>query len=244
VVQYIYDSHYEGADAVAAYVEQWKTLKGLVDEQRYDQVLAQLQYQAGQAIVWRDAVTTWFQKASNIADAKGRVGHHPGRFEAEAMALQGYTVRAFGPPPPGEPPPAPVQPPPGATPGRGAFTPAPVPLEDASGGKIVTCPAATTCVASMKYDGAAGWYSLNVEYFDLPSGVSHYRVWVGQQVVDEWAADSRMPARRLDSSSSTRRVIPGIALRPGDEIRIEGKPDGPEAAALDYLEILPDKIPR
>ena len=63
VIQYIYDSHYEGAEAVAGYVQQWKTLKGLVDEQRFNQVLAQLRYQAGQAIVWRDAVNTWFQKA-------------------------------------------------------------------------------------------------------------------------------------------------------------------------------------
>ncbi len=30
--------------------------KGLVDEQRYHEVLAQLEYQAGQAVVWRDAV--------------------------------------------------------------------------------------------------------------------------------------------------------------------------------------------
>jgi hypothetical protein len=32
-------------------------------------------------------------------------------------------------------------------------------------------------------------------------------------------------------------VVPGIALRPGDEIRIEGMPDGGETAALDYIEI-------
>jgi alpha-glucuronidase len=241
VIQYIYDSHYEGADAVAGYARQWKALKGLVDERRYNEILTQLQYQAGQAIVWRDAVNTWFQKASKIDDAKGRVGHYPGRFEAEAMELQGFTVRAFGPPPPGETPPAPVQPPAAAGPGRGGLTPAPVPEEDASGGKIVTCPTGSTCTAGMKYDGAAGWYTLNVEYFDLPIGVSHYRVWVDQQLVDEWAADLRLPARRLDSSSSTRRVIPGIALRPGDEIRIQGFPDGAESAALDYLEILPDK---
>ena len=44
---------------------------------------------------------------------------------------------------------------------------------------------------------------------------------------------------RVDSSSSTRRTIAGIALRPGDQIRIEGIPDGGETAALDYLEILP-----
>ena len=56
VIQYLYDSHYEGAEAVAGYVRQWKSLTGLMDEQRYREVLAQLEYQAGQAVVWRDAV--------------------------------------------------------------------------------------------------------------------------------------------------------------------------------------------
>jgi alpha-glucuronidase len=238
VVQYIYDSHYEGADAVAAYARQWQALKGLVDERRYNEILTQLQYQAGQAIVWRDAVNTWFQKASKIADAKGRVGHYPGRFEAEAMELQGYVVRAFGPPPQTAVPAAPAAP----GPGRGGFTPPATPEEDASGGKIVTCPAGSTCSASLTYAGAAGWYTLNVEYFDLPSGVSKYRVFVGTQLIDEWSADLRLPSRRMDAGASTRRVIPGVALRPGDQIRIEGKPDGNELAPLDYVEILPDKM--
>jgi len=34
-------------------------------------------------------------------------------------------------------------------------------------------------------------------------------------------------------------VIPKVALRPGDSIRIEGKPDGSETAALDYIEVQP-----
>jgi hypothetical protein len=46
-----------------------------------------------------------------------------------------------------------------------------------------------------------------------------------------------VPARRMDSSASTRRTITGVSLRPGDLIRIEGAPDGREAAALDYVEI-------
>ena len=242
VIQYIYDSHYQGAEEVAAYVQQWKSLQGLVDEQRYRQVLAQLQYQAGQAIVWRDAVNTWFQTNSKIADAKGRVGHYPGRFEAEAMELQGYVVRPFGPvpgaPAPAAPPAAPVA----GGPGRGGFAAPAIPEEDASGGRIVTCPAGSTCSASMKYAGDAGWYTLNVEYFDLPSGISQYRVFVGKQLVDEWSATLQLPSRRTDAGASTRRVITGVALRPGDEIRIEGKPGGNELAPLDYVEIQPDKM--
>jgi alpha-glucuronidase len=51
-----------------------------------------LNYQAGSAIVWRDAVTRWFIKESGIPDALGRVDHYPSRIEAESMTLTGYTV--------------------------------------------------------------------------------------------------------------------------------------------------------
>ena len=210
VIQYIYDSHYDGAEAVAGYVREWKALRGLVDERRYGEVLAQLAYQAGQAEVWRDAVTEWFRRESGIADAQGRVGHYPGRYEGEAMHLDGYQVRDV------------------------------VPAEDASGGKAVVCEAAE-CSASMKFDGAAGWYTLRVEYFDQRNGASHFVLRIAGQLVDEWTADLMLPTTKLDSTSSTRRAIHGVALRPGDEIRVEGRPDGGEPAALDYIEIVPEK---
>jgi hypothetical protein len=181
--------------------------KGRVDDQRYGEVLAQLEYQAGQAQVWRDAVATWFLRASGIPDAQGRVGRYPGRFEAESMALQGFTVADV------------------------------VPWEAASGGKAVVC-AAAQCSATLRFDGAPGWYTLHVQYFDLPAGVARFRALVANQVVDNWAAADHLPARKIDGSASVRRVIPGIALRAGDGIRIEGVPDGGDPAALDYIEIL------
>ncbi len=207
IIQYLYDAHYAGAEAVAGWVRQWQTLRGRVDDRRYREVLAQLEYQAGQAIVWRDAVNDWFHRASGIADAQGRVGHHPGRYEAEAMQLEGYAVRDV------------------------------TPWEGASGGKGVAC-AAARCAASMRFEGAAGWHTIGVQYFDQMNGVSRFRLLVGGQTIDEWAADKTgVPARRMDSSASTRRMIAGVALRPGDEIRIEGVPDGGEPAGLDYIEI-------
>ena len=112
VIQSLYDSHYEGAEAAANYVRQWRKLQGLIDERRYREVLAQLEYQAGQAEVWRDAVVNWFLKTSGIPDEKGRAGKHPGRVEAESMQLEGYT-------------PVPV-----------------TPWEAASGGMAVSCPIA------------------------------------------------------------------------------------------------------
>jgi alpha-glucuronidase len=206
VVQFLYDTHYEGAAKVAEYVRQWKTLKPLVDEQRYREVLAQLEYQAGQAVVWRDAVARYFHKMSGIADAKGRVGNYPGRVEAEAMQLAGYAPRDI------------------------------VPWEAASGSKFVAC-AGGPCSTTMKFDGVAGWYTLTVQYFDMPTGEAKFRVLVGKQVVDEWRGTDRNPARRIDAGASTRRVIAGVALRPGDEIRIEGTPDRGDPAALDYVEV-------
>jgi len=56
-------------------------------------------------------------------------------------------------------------------------------------------------------------------------------------VIAEWTAADRVPTRKIDSSSSALRVIEGIPLKAGAEIRIEGTPDGGETAALDYLEI-------
>jgi alpha-glucuronidase len=208
VIQYLYDSHYAGYQAVEQYVRDWQSLEGLVDEHRYSQVLTQLRYQAGQAEVWRDAVSNWFRRESGIPDSKGRVGHYPGRTEAEAMKLEGYTVAAI------------------------------TPWEGASGGKGVTCPAAR-CSASFQFRGKPGWYTVCVEYFDTDNGASHFTLSVEGQVVDQWVADLHLPTRKMDSSSSTRRQIRGVALRPGDEIRIAGAPDGEETAGLDYVEILP-----
>jgi len=208
VIQYIYDSHYEGAEAVERYVREWKSLRGHIDGERYRGVLAQLQYQAGQAEVWRDAVTNWFQRESGIADDEGRVGHYPGRVEAEAMQLDGYVVHDVAP------------------------------WEGASGGKAVECEA-QACTATAQFHGAPGWYTVRVEYFDQNNGVAHFRVRLNEQLINEWAGSNNIPTKKVDSSSSTRRSIPGIALRPGDTIRIEGLPDGGDVAALDYIEIVP-----
>ena len=82
VIQHIYDSHYQGAEQAQHYVHQWESLKGRIDDERYAAVLARLEYQAGHAIVWRDAICTWFRRMSGIADAEKRVGNYPDRTEA------------------------------------------------------------------------------------------------------------------------------------------------------------------
>jgi alpha-glucuronidase len=206
VIQHIYDTHYTGAQEAAAFVSQWKSLKGLVDEQRYKEVMEHQEYQAGYAQVWRDAVCNWFLRTSGIPDAKGRAGHFPGRTEAESMQLQGYQAEDVKP------------------------------WEAASASKAIRC-AAPPCIAGFRYEGEEGWRDIAVQYFDQNDGVSRFRLWIQGQLVEEWAADDTLPTRRIDAHSSTRRTVTGLRLRPGDQIRIEGVPDGGEGAPLDYVEI-------
>jgi alpha-glucuronidase len=210
VIQHIYDSHYEGAEAAAGYARQWKSLAGRIDEQRYREVLARLEYQAGHAEVWRDAVNTWFLRTSGIPDRLGRAGTFPGRYEAEAMERTGYAEAAV------------------------------TPWEAASGSKAVVCEDTVRgCSASLAFDGASGRYEIRVRYFDQNDGVSRFRLYRRDQLLDEWRADDTLPTRRIDAHSSTRRVVSGVALRLGDVLRVEGLPHGGERAALDYIEILP-----
>ena len=209
VIQHIYDSHYQGAERAADYVRQWKSLQGRVDDERYAAVLARLEYQAGHAIVWRDAICNYFLRLSGIPDARGRAGNHPDRIEAEAMQLQGYLPVDVNP------------------------------WENASGGKAVECTQSQGCSATFRFTRNAGWYALDVQYFDQNNGESRFRVLVNGQVVDEWVANDHLPATKIGGDSSTRRRITGLALRPGDQIRIEGIPDRDEHAPLDYVELHP-----
>jgi hypothetical protein len=95
----------------------------------------------------------------------------------------------------------------------------------------------------MTYQETAGLNDLRVRYFDQNNGNARYRVLVNGQTVDEWIASDHVPSQKLDSSTSSRRVIPGLMLRPGDVIRAEGTPDGGETAALDYIELVRRETP-
>jgi alpha-glucuronidase len=210
VIQHIYDVHYEGARDAARLVEQWQSLEGRIDDERYQAVLARLRYQAGHAKVWRDAVCTWFLHKSGIADNEGRVGNYPNRFEAEALEREGYE-------------PLNVQPWETASGGQCAQ------LEDPSGKGAI----------NMKYDGKPGWFNVSVSYFDENDGASKFRLLVAGQIVDEWNADDTLPDNKPNGHTSTRREALRVALRPGDVIRIEATANGGERAAIDYLEIDP-----
>jgi alpha-glucuronidase len=210
VIQHIYDSHYQGARDAARLVNKWKALKDRVDDQRYREVLEHLEYQAGHAIVWRDAICNWFMYKSGITDDEGRVGNHPNRFEAESMQLEGYEPQNV------------------------------TPWETASGGQCAQSIAPNgRGTLSLEYKGEPGRYDLSVQYFDENDGESQYRLLVAGQEVDRWTADGSLPDDKPSGHTSTRHTSRGIDLRPGDQIRIEATAEGDERAAVDYLTIEP-----
>jgi alpha-glucuronidase len=209
VIQYLYDSHYDGAAEAAEFVREWEGLEGKIDPALYNDMHARLEYQAGHAIVWRDAVTQYFLKLSGIPDERGRAGHYPNRLEAEDARLTGYRVIDV------------------------------TPWEDASGGKAVACEGQLGCSAEWTWKGAAGGYDIAVQYFDLQGGVAHFTLSINGQERISWAANAVLPSRRPNGDNSTRFTAHDVALKPGDAIRVEGVPDGTDRAALDYVEIEP-----
>jgi alpha-glucuronidase len=211
VAQYVYDAHYDGAATAQTYVPRWQMLKGLIDDERYNKTLNLFTYQAGHAIVWRDAVTKWFQKESSIPDKQGRVGNYPNRIEAENMTAEGYT-------------PVDVK-----------------PWETASNSKAAVCNQPAGCTLTTTLNKPAGTYSIVVQYFDYWSGKSHFTLDLNGQPIGNWIADDTLPPVRAENEpngdTSTRITFLNIPLKPGDTLTIHGTPDNTELAPVDYIEI-------
>jgi alpha-glucuronidase len=209
IIQTIYDLHYQGADDAAGLVQQWQTLHRLIDYDRYNQTLTLLEYQAGHAIVWRDAVNRWFAKISGIPDDNGRIDHDPNRITASQMQRDGYT-------------PVDV-----------------TPWESATDGKAWVCKDRAACTATAHLDRSAGAYDIAVQYFDFRQGASTFQLLLNHKQIARWTANNMLPGQAPNGDTSTRYTLHGVPLRPGDVLTIEGHPDDTEPAPIDYIEIVP-----
>ncbi|KAL1854074.1 hypothetical protein VTK73DRAFT_8812 [Phialemonium thermophilum] len=219
VIQHFYNAHYAGAETAATFPARWASLRGKVDSDRYDAVLRRLIYQAGHAIVWRDAINEFYRNKSSIEDERGRVGHHPWRVEAEDMTLAGgYSVVDV------------------------------TPFETASGFRAVVATkngSAATATTTLRFPD--GTYDLVVGYFDQANGRSRWAAYLNDKLVGSWVGDgedwlSHEHSTHLDGHSATRVRFPGVKVRKGDVLRVEGTPDGGEMAPLDYVALLPDGV--
>jgi alpha-glucuronidase len=111
------------------------------------------------------------------------------------------------------------------------------PWETAGGGRAVTCPGPSSCVASFRFDGAACRYTITVRYFDENDGRARFALRVGSRALDAWTADDTLPTKEPNGHSSMWRVTHDVDLVPGDTIAVEGTPDDGEHAVLDYIEL-------
>lgn len=211
LIQYIYDTHYWGARAAAEQIPAWESLHGRVPDATYDEVLKRFKFQAGDAIVWRDAITRWFARKSGIPDDLHRVGNYPNRIVAEDMTLEGYTPVNV------------------------------TPWETASHGKAVVCKGRAECSASFVWNKPDGWYDIAVAYYDFQKGASHYTLDADGRAIDKWTADAALPDNRINGNTATRRTVDNVALHRGDVVKLIGRPDDGEPAPVDYIAVTPSE---
>ena len=72
LIQYIYDSHFEGEAEAEQLAADWNSLKDVVDPEVFARVAERFELQVANAKEWRDQVNSYFFRKSDIADEKGR----------------------------------------------------------------------------------------------------------------------------------------------------------------------------
>ena len=218
VIQHFYNAHYAGAATAQTFVPQWESLKGKVDDQRFNEVLFRQVYQAGHSIVWRDAISEYYRNLSGIQDDAKRVGSHPYRIEAENMQLSGYKPYDVNP------------------------------FEMASNfTAIITTSNNTAGTAQTTLQYPSGTYDLAVGYYDLIGGKSNWQVELNGQQLGQWIGNNEdtlghAPSTFLDGHSATRITFRGVKIQEGDMLKITGTPNGIEPAPIDYVAVLPPGV--
>lgn len=72
VLQYIYDTHFEGAEEAQKMLETIRGLKDSLSEERYNRLVERFELQAKNAVEWRDQINTYFYRLTEIPDEHGR----------------------------------------------------------------------------------------------------------------------------------------------------------------------------
>jgi len=217
VIQHFYDAHYQGAANAQTFPKRWATLKGKIDDERFEDVSFRLNFQAGHSIVWRDSITSFYYNTSGIPDNAGRVGPHPNplRIEAETMTLDGYMIYPVAP------------------------------FEAASNQTaIVTSSNTTAGTASTTLQFPSGTYDLVVAYYDMYAGQATWEVSLNNVPLGKWIGNNEdrlfhEQSRYVDSQTATRITFPGVKVKKGDSLKIVGTPNGLENAPIDYVALLP-----
>lgn len=75
VLQHIYDTHFEGAEEAAQFLEIVEGLKDELPPEVYERLVQRHTHQKWHAAEWRDVINTYFFRKTGIPDAQGRHIH-------------------------------------------------------------------------------------------------------------------------------------------------------------------------
>lgn len=72
LIQYIYDTHFDGADKAQKYYYDWIALKSDMDQKVYNRVKQRFEHQKEHARLWCDVINSYFYRKTGIEDKLGR----------------------------------------------------------------------------------------------------------------------------------------------------------------------------
>ncbi|PKS10978.1 hypothetical protein jhhlp_002737 [Lomentospora prolificans] len=215
IIQHFYDAHYAGAETAQTFPLLWQTLKGKIDDERYEAQLYRLEYQAGHSVVWRDFICRFYNKMSGIQDEQDRVNNHVWRIEAESMTLSGYSRANANP------------------------------SEAASGSVVTAGGGGGSASAEIPFDSgvydiAVGYFDVSngKASWTISIGDEVIGEWQG----DVESHISKASSNGLDGHSAARVTFRGVTVEKGQTVKITGSPNGGEAAPLDYVSFQPEGI--
>jgi alpha-glucuronidase len=207
VIQHMYDAHYAGAQRASGWIERWRALQPLLDEERFWAMLHRFEYQAGHAVVWRDAVCRWFSTLSEIPDDQNRVFQEPNRISVERAVAGGigYELIAIEP------------------------------WEASHSGKAAVLISGKGTLV-FPWSEPTGLYTLTVWHYDPAPGGARYKLYIDGTLVDSWSNTGRFPSSKRDAHTKTRRTIPNLQLSSNATIMLKAFGTSMDRAAVDFLE--------
>jgi alpha-glucuronidase len=72
LLQYIYDTHFEGVEDVKQFIATWESLQDKIPQEAYDSVRERFDMQLENAREWRDVINNYFFRLTGEGDAHGR----------------------------------------------------------------------------------------------------------------------------------------------------------------------------
>lgn len=72
LLQHIYDTHFDGVEAVEEFIKGWNCLRGMIKEDVFNRVTERFTIQLKDSMEWRDTINTYFYRRTGIKDCNNR----------------------------------------------------------------------------------------------------------------------------------------------------------------------------